>query len=107
MSAGITITDGNFEQEVLQSPIPVLIDFWAAWCGPCKMIGPFIDQLAGEYEGRIKMGKVNVDEEGALAQRHNIASIPTLVLYKGGDIVAQKNGSAPKRDIEAMFKSYL
>ena len=107
MSTGITITGGNFEQEVLQSPIPVLIDFWASWCGPCKMIGPFIDQLAGEYEGRIKMGKVNVDEEDVLAQRHGIASIPTLVLYKGGDIVAQKNGSAPKRDIEAMFKSFI
>jgi len=107
VSAGITITGSNFEQEVLQSPIPVLIDFWATWCGPCKMIGPLIDQLAGEYEGRVKMGKVNVDEESALAQRHGIASIPTLVLYKGGEIVNQKNGSAPKRDIEAMFKDVL
>jgi thioredoxin 1 len=71
------------------------------------MIGPFIDQLAGEYEGRIKIGKVNVDEEGALAEQHGIASIPTLVVYKGGDIVAQKNGAAPKRDIEAMFKSFI
>ena len=107
MSAGITITGGNFEQEVLQSPIPVLIDFWASWCGPCKMISPFIDQLAGEYEGKIKMGKVNVDEEGALAQQHGIASVPTLVLYKGGDIVAQKNGSASKRDIEAIFTGFI
>lgn len=104
MSAGITITGGNFEQEVLQSPIPVLIDFWAAWCGPCKMISPFIDQLAGEYEGRIKIGKVNVDEENGLAERHGIASIPALVLYKDGVIVDQRNGAAPKRDIEAMFR---
>jgi len=104
VSAGITITGGNFEQEVLQSPIPVLIDFWAAWCGPCKMISPFIDQLAGEYEGRIKIGKVNVDEENGLAERHGIASIPALVLYKDGVIVAQRNGAAPKRDIEAMFR---
>ena len=107
MSAGITITGGNFEQEVLQSPIPVLIDFWATWCGPCKMIGPVIDQLAGEYEGRVKMGKVNVDEENDLAQRHGIVSIPTLVLYKGGDIANQKTGAASKRDIEAMFKGFI
>ena len=107
MSAGITITGGNFEQEVLQSSIPVLIDFWATWCGPCKMIGPVIDQLAGEYEGRVKMGKVNVDEENDLAQRHGIVSIPTLVLYKGGDIAAHKTGSASKRDIEAMFKGFI
>jgi len=104
VSAGITITGSNFEQEVLRSPIPVLIDFWASWCGPCKMISPFIDQLAGEYEGRIKIGKVNVDEENGLAERHGIASIPALVLYKDGVIVDQRNGAAPKRDIEAMFR---
>ena len=107
MSAGITITGGNFVQEVLQSPIPVLLDFWAPWCGPCKMIGPFIDQLAAEYEGRIKMGKVNVDDENDLAGQHGIVSLPTLVLYKNGVVENQKSGAAPKREIEALFKNYL
>ena len=106
MSAEI-ITAGNFENEVLRSPMPVLLDFWAAWCGPCKMIGPIIDQLADEYAGKIKFGKVNVDEENELAGQHGVVSIPTLVLYKDGVITDQKSGAAPKRDIEAMFKNFI
>jgi thioredoxin 1 len=107
MSEEITLTNENFESEVLLSPIPVLIDFWADWCGPCKMIGPFIDQLAGEYQGRLKVGKVNVDEQGDLAGRHNVVSIPTLVVYKGGSPVQQMVGAAPKQKIESLFKDFL
>jgi thioredoxin 1 len=81
MSNGIQIRGANFDTEVLQSPVPVLVDFWAEWCTPCKMIGPLLDQLGAEYSGRLKIAKVNVDEENDLAGRHNIVSIPTLVLY--------------------------
>jgi thioredoxin 1 len=107
MSKGIAITNENFESEVLNSPIPVLIDFWAEWCGPCRMIGPIIDQLAAEYEGRIKIGKIDVDKEAALSDRHGIVSIPTLVVYKDGSPVQQKIGASSKQDIEGLFKSLV
>jgi thioredoxin 1 len=103
----LAITVDNFQSEVMESQVPVLIDFWAPWCGPCKMIGPVIEQIAGEYEGQLKVGKVNVDEEGALAEQHRIVSIPTLLVYKNGELTAQKNGAAPKYDIEALFKNLL
>jgi thioredoxin 1 len=107
VSSGITITKENFETEVLKSPVPVLVDFWASWCGPCKMIGPLIDQLADEYAGRVKIGKVNIEEESSLAEQHGIISVPTLVIYKDGAIVNQKAGAAPKHDIEALFKNLI
>ena len=107
MGDGMALTGDNFETEVLQSPIPVLIDFWAPWCGPCRTIAPFVDELADEYQGKIKIVKVNIDEESALAERHGIVSIPTLVLYRNGSLEAQKNGAFPKREIEAMFRDFV
>ena len=105
--SSILITDDNFESEVLQSPVPVLLDFWAPWCGPCKMIGPIIDQIAGEYSQQLKVGKVNVDENSALADQHGIVSIPTLILYKDGAPAVQKTGGASKNDIVALFKNLI
>ncbi|MCL2266632.1 MAG: thioredoxin [Treponema sp.] len=103
----LAVTGGNFESEVLESAVPVLVDFWAPWCGPCKTIGPALEQIANEYSGRLKVCKINIDEEGALAEKHGITSIPTLILYKNAQAAAQKNGAAPKHEIEAFFKSYL
>jgi len=107
VSEHIVVTGANFETEVLKSTVPVLLDFWAAWCGPCRMIGPIVEQLAVDYSGRIKVGKVNVDEEADLASRHNVVSIPTLVIYKDGKIVNQAVGALPKQSIEALFKEAL
>jgi len=105
--SSIEITTDNFQYEVLESPIPVLLDFWAPWCGPCKMIGPLVDQIAGEYSGRLKVGKVNVDEQGAIAEQHGIASIPALFVYNDGELAAQKTGAAPKNDIVSLFKDLI
>ena len=107
MSEHIEVKSANFETEVLQSALPVLLDFWAPWCGPCRIVGPIIEQLAGEYSGRLKVGKVNIDEEADLAGRHGIASIPTLVVYKNGKIVNQAAGALPKPNIEALFREFL
>ena len=107
MDKHIVVTNANFETEVLQSPVPVLLDFWASWCGPCRMIAPFVEQLAEEYSGRLRVGKVNVDEEADLASRHGVSSIPTLIVYKDGNIVNETAGALPKNGIEALFKDSL
>ena len=107
MSEHIVVTGANFETEVIKSQVPVLLDFWASWCGPCRMIGPFVEQLAAEYSGRLKVGKVNVDEEGDLATRHGVVSIPTLVVYKNGEIANQAVGAVPKKNIEALFNDLI
>lgn len=101
--AEITLTKDNFEAEVLQSELPVLVDFWASWCGPCKMVGPVVAEIAEEYEGKVKVGKVNVDDEPELAQQFGIMSIPSLKLFKGGEVVNQVIGAVPKDAITAMF----
>lgn len=89
-------TNENFKSEVLDSGIPVLVDFWAAWCGPCKMLAPTIDQLAKEFEGKAKVGKVNVDDNQQLAAQFGIMSIPTIIIFKGGKVVEQFIGVQPK-----------
>ncbi|TFG81145.1 MAG: thioredoxin [Spirochaetales bacterium] len=107
MNAGIEITAANFAAEVEQSTVPVLVDFWAEWCMPCRMIGPHIDDLAKTYDGRLKVGKVNVDDQSDLASRFNVISIPTLIVFKDGKPIKQKVGALPKHDIENMFKDSL
>ena len=102
--AELKITRENFENEVMKSNIPVLIDFWAPWCGPCQMMGPIIEQLAEEYEGKAKVGKVNVDEDGELSQAFGVMSIPTIVLVKDGKVVKQAVGARPKAEVEAMLQ---
>lgn len=102
--AELKITRENFENEVMKSDIPVLIDFWAPWCGPCRMMGPIIEQLAEEYEGKAKVGKVNVDEEGELSQAFGVMSIPSIVLVKDGKVVKQAVGARPKAEVEAMLQ---
>ncbi len=100
-------TDAAFESDVLKSDVPVLVDFWATWCGPCRQMTPTIDAVATEYDGRVKVGKLNVDEQGQTAMRYNIRSIPTLLLFKGGQVVEQRVGAMGKSDVQKMIEAHV
>ncbi len=101
--AEITVTESNFENEVLKSEIPVIVDFWASWCGPCRMLAPVLSEIADEYDGTVKVCKVNVDEEMGLAVKYGINSIPALFIFKNGQVVNSAVGVMPKSQIEELF----
>lgn len=101
--AVIKVTQENFEQEVTNSELPVLVDFWAVWCGPCQMQGPVVEEAAKELAGKLKVGKLNVDEEGELAQKYHVMSIPTLILFRNGEAVKKEVGFHSLEEIKAMI----
>jgi thioredoxin 1 len=103
----VTLSDANFEQEVTKSAVPVLVDFWAEWCGPCKMIAPLLDEIADEQQGKLKIAKVNVDENQSLAQKFGIRAIPTLLLFKQGEVKEQIVGMLPKKQLEAKLAPHI
>ena len=103
----LTLTDGSWDQDVLKSDVPVLVDFWAEWCGPCRMVGPTVEAIADEYNGKLKVGKLNVDENGDTAMRYQVRGIPMFLLFKGGKIVETKVGAMGKSDFQKMVDSHV
>jgi thioredoxin 1 len=103
----VYLTDDSFEQEVLQSDIPVLVDYWAEWCGPCKMIAPILDDIIGDYAGKLKIAKLNIDENSATPPKYGIRGIPTLMIFKDGDVEATKVGALSKSQLTAFIDSNL
>ena len=102
-----TLTDANFEQTVLKSPVPVLVDFWAEWCGPCRMIAPHIESLATEFDGKAVVGKLDVDENPGVTSKYSIRGIPALLVFKGGELVDAMVGAADKSRIKAMVEKHI
>jgi thioredoxin 1 len=100
-------SDASFENDVLKSSVPVLVDYWAEWCGPCKMIAPILDEIAGDYQGKLKVAKVNVDENQQVTQKYGIRSIPTLMIFKDGSVQAQKVGAMSKSQLSAFIETNL
>ncbi|MCG8365523.1 MAG: thioredoxin [Pseudanabaenales cyanobacterium] len=107
MSSVAQITDNAFKQEVLDSKLPVLVDFWAPWCGPCRMVGPIVDEVAAQYEGQVKVVKLNTDEQPMTASQFGIRSIPTLLVFKGGQKVDTVVGAVPKTTLTSTLEKYL
>ncbi|NEQ75664.1 MAG: thioredoxin [Okeania sp. SIO2C9] len=107
MTAATPVTDSSFKQEVLESQVPVLVDFWAPWCGPCRMVAPVVEEIAGQYEGQIKVVKVNTDENPNVASQYGIRSIPTLMIFKGGQRVDMVVGAVPKTTLANTVEKYL
>jgi thioredoxin 1 len=103
--ATVKVTDASFEQDVLQSAEPVVVDFWAEWCGPCRAIGPALEEISSEMNGRVKIAKVNVDENPGIASTYGIRSIPTLMIFKDGKLASQKVGAAPKGDLSRWIQA--
>jgi len=102
----VTLTDSNFDAEVKKPDSPILVDFWAEWCGPCRMVAPVLEKLATEYQGKARIGKVNVDEQSSLAARYGIQSIPTMLLFKNGKVVEQYVGAAPREVLARLLDKH-
>jgi len=103
----LTFTDASWDSEVLNSEVPVLVDFWAEWCGPCRMMSPTVDAVAELYAGRVKVGKLNVDENNQTGMRYNVRGIPTLLVFKGGKVVEQRVGAIGKSDMQKMLDAHI
>jgi thioredoxin 1 len=107
MAKALAVSDSNFDQEVLKSDTPVLVDFWAEWCGPCRIIGPVVEELAGEYDGKAKITKLNVDENPQVSMKYGIRSIPSLLIFKNGEVVDQIVGAVPKNVLKKQLDAQI